>query len=170
MDMHISPKLLTVGDLLAIQGGVSYDGAVSNDELWVAVGRHLRHLRQERGFTSTLKLAGAADPHTQKTFDRIERGQPGQLRSIHLYCDKLGVTLADALRAVLPVGALSGQATLIAEAYQGSDLKAQQLVEMALDVPPPAARRDQVPDAPTGGRRVAVGGSRGRGRTAQGRR
>jgi hypothetical protein len=167
----ISPKSLTCIGLVATGDCFSYDYGVSNEEMWAQVGRHLRHLREQKGFSSTIALArGAADPHLQKTLDRIERGTPGQLRTLHAYCEKLGTTMPDVLRAVLPVGAISGQAALIAQAYDSTDGKTQQLVEMALDVPPPAVRRGRVPAEPVGGPRRATGGSRERGRTARGHR
>ena len=117
--------------------GISYDVAVTNAELWVHVGAELRRIRADLGYPSTIALATALkDPHFQKTLDRIERGEPGQVRSVNRYCEAVGTTLPAVLRVVLPAGALSGRAQLVAEAYDSTPTT-QQLVDVALGLPRP---------------------------------
>lgn len=157
-------------ELLALPGGISYDGAVTDAELWAAVGAELRRIRTERGYASTIALATALkDPHIQKTLDRIERGSPGQVRSLHRYCEAVGTTLPGVLRVVLPAGTISGRAQQVAEAYDQKPT-AQQLVDVALGIPTPSPSRGRSQAPQAADLRESGGDSRGRGRTARGRR
>jgi hypothetical protein len=154
-------------DLLAVVGAISYDGGVTDMELWALVGHELRRRRTERGHPSTISLATfIKDTHAQKTFDRVERGAVGQVKSVHKYCEAVGTTLAEVLRSVLPTPELSERAMQVALAYQRLP-QVQPLVDLALQLPALSQGLEQ----PQGGRGGALpatsAGSRGRGRTGR---
>lgn len=157
-------------DLRADIGSISYDWAVSNEEMWAAVGQELRRRREAAGFTSTIALAIAiSDQHAQKTFDKVERGQIGQVKSVHRYCAAVGVTLSDVLRSILPTAVLSSRAVQVGTAYDQLP-QVQPLVDLALQLPGRVLDRDQPRDEPSGDLRQSSAASRGRGRTARSRR
>lgn len=157
-------------DLLVCVGAISYDDGVTNDDLWLSLGREMRRRRLEAGYSSTIALAIAIDAQNlQKTFDRIERGEPGQVRSLSRYCEALGTTLAEALRAILPAEGLSGRARQVAEAYDRQQT-AQPLIDLALGLPAQVLERAQEQGARGGGRKASGDGSRTSVRTTRTRR
>lgn len=151
-------------DLLADPGVISYDGPVTNDQLWSAVGHELRSRRLAAGYSSTIALATAIDDvHAQKTFDKIEAGGVGRINSVHRYCAAVGATLADVLRSVLPSADLSARAVQVASAYD-REPEARPLVDMALRLPPVVAAHETPQGPPDDDRSASAGGSRGPGR------
>lgn len=143
---------------------------MTNADLWAVVGAELRRIRVDLGFPSTIALATAInDQHFQKTLDRIERGEVGQVRSINRYCESVGTTLPDVLRAVLPAGSISARAQQVAEAYDALPA-VQQLVDVALGLPRKSRVPERVPAPPAGAPQASDGDSHGRKRTARGRR
>lgn len=148
-------------------GAFSYDGRVTNEDLWVALGRELRRRRLEAGYSSTIALALAVGAqHLQKTFDRIERGEPVQARSLARYAEVLRTTLADALRAVLPADGLSGRAHQVGQAYDRHPT-AQPLIDLALGLPDLAHVPAPAQAARAGGRAASIADSRTTGRRSR---
>lgn len=136
-------------------------------ELWNNVGLELRRRRAERGHSSTFALATSiGDIHAQKTFDKIERGQVGQVSSVHRYCEAVGTTLVEVLRSVLPAAELSARAMQVAMAYQRLP-QVQPLVDLALQLPALAQGHDQPQGARGGDLPATSSASRGRGRTVR---
>lgn len=157
-------------DLLADVGRISYDWAVSNEEMWSAAGQELRRRREAAGFSSTIALALAiGDQHAQKTFDKVERGQVGHVKSVHRYCAAVGATLADVLRSILPTAALSSRAVQVGTAYDQLP-QVQPLVDLALQLPARAVDRDRPQGEPVDDLRQSSVASRGPRRTVRGRR
>ncbi len=140
---------------------------VTDMELWARVGQELRRRRIERGHSSTIALATSIrDTHAQKTFDKIERGQIGQVNSVHRYCEAVGTTLAEVLQSVLPAAELSVRAMEVAMAYQRLP-QVQPLVDLALQLPATAQGHDRPQDARGGDLPETSAAGRGRGRTVR---
>lgn len=89
-------------DSVANLSAFSYADAVSDPDLWRAVGADLRRRRERLGFGSSWafhqKHRGVPVPNT---LDAIEEGRPGRVDNLERYCKALGVTMGDVLRSVL---------------------------------------------------------------------
>lgn len=157
-------------ELLALVGEISYDGGVTDAELWAAVGVRLKALRLEKGYTSTIAFATAVGTAgQQKTFDRIEVGRPGRVSMVEAYCRGVGTDLTSILRRLLPAERVSARAQQVAEAYDRTP-SARELVDVALGLarttPTLGRQQDQPADAPP----ATAAGNRARVRTGRGRR
>ena len=154
----------------------SYAIGVDNERLWHYLGAELAKIRLRAGYSSTLALSkDVRDAPAKNTLDDIERGRPGTIDKIEMYCTVLGVQMSEVLRTVLAEDdehPLSADARFVAQMFQegpNPDLreailaaaKAQHALQRAGHGSAHAR-----PDDPT----LAASGSRGRGRTVRTRR
>jgi hypothetical protein len=147
-------------DLVACVGCFSYDVAVTDAQLWVAVGAQLRQLRLEKGISSTLALAlKVGNEHLQKTFDNIEKGQAKTIRTVNAYCSGIDARLVEILQSVLPAEDLSPRAVRVARTYDAKPT-ARPVVDAALGIPGPSREHARQPASPAAGRTATAGGSR----------
>lgn len=113
---------------------------MDDETLWREVGQVLARRRTELGYgwTKTLKRAhGKKAPH-ENTLNTIEAGEPGNVASLHDYCDVLGLRLADVIASVLPSSALPAEAMRVAQEWQAAPEIYQRAVLAVLKTVPPA--------------------------------
>lgn len=103
-----------------LNADVAY-AAMTDEQLWIAVGRELASARGRAGYSSTLavyrQVAGA--PATG-TLEDIENGRVGNLDRVDAYCRALRVTFVDVLRKALSKDddVLSADAQWVGRMYQ----------------------------------------------------
>lgn len=80
---------------------ITYAVAVTDRDMWRAVGATLAEMRGRAGFDSSLgfatKVPGAP---AKNTIDKIERGDPGTFDTVSDYCMSLGTTLTSVLEGL----------------------------------------------------------------------
>ena len=92
---------------------------VTNDELWQAVGAHLRSIRLRQGFEKPYHLYQERREPAVNTITAIEDGHAATVDAIQTYCRVLGVQLPDVLRQVLGgPAALGADAVAVGRAFE----------------------------------------------------
>lgn len=86
-------------------GFISYNVNMNSSDLWRAVGRALREVRERQpGKTFIAYFADLADIDVN-TIVAIERGKPGTIAKLETYAGALGLSIVDVLSSVLKAAA-----------------------------------------------------------------
>ena len=78
-------------------GLLSYNAAMTFAELWRAVGRELRDVRERQGKKWNHVAKDTTPRLDSKTQQDIERGEPGMLETVERYAQALGLSSVDVL-------------------------------------------------------------------------
>jgi transcriptional regulator with XRE-family HTH domain len=118
--------------------------------LWADVGAQLAEIRARRGYKDTNAVFKACGKPAHKTMLELEKGRVKTLSTLDEYCEVLGTSTADVLRAVLaPQAALDADAIRVAWLYQVKSVQLRvrdlqramrlhaDLIEEALRLEPP---------------------------------
>lgn len=91
-------------------GFFSYNVHMTSGDLWRAVGRALREVRERQpGKTFIAYFADLADIDVN-TINAIERGRPGTISKLEDYAGSLGLSIVDVLSTVLKAAGTSPHA------------------------------------------------------------
>lgn len=130
----------------------AYNEAVTPEELWRAVGRELRRLRDEQGWTWA-RVEQEKGPNWQ-TVRANEDGDIGTVDKLAKHADALGVTIVDVLRSVLASKdfAISPEAVKLVRQFEamsrdGRDALLNVARVLSASQPTPA-KVDQLPPVP----------------------
>ena len=148
---------MQLNDLVESGVSVSYDGGMTDQALWAAVGVVLASRRVEAGYATTRLLAQSRhDSPNERTLDAIENGRPGNVTSLSEYCAILGVSLPSVLASVLPGAAVSAAAMGVAERFDQVGPQTRQAVRAVLLIEPPT------PPTPRSAEKAALSRTRAR--------
>ena len=111
-------------------GLLSYNAAMTFAELWRAVGRELRDVRERQGKKWNHVAKDTTPRLDSKTQQDIERGEPGMLETVERYAQALGLSSVDVLSGVLKTAEQrpTPEAAAVLRCFEQLDVENRRLV------------------------------------------